>query len=70
MAKEKIRPETEVFADEIRQLIGGVIKQGMVSKDREYYGFIVKKGKKTFNCWVDQDPEGNGAGFLRIAKQE
>lgn len=56
-----------------KQLLDGKIT-GFITdpSDEEYggdafWGFTVQKGKKTYNVWVNCDPEGNGPGHLAIA---
>ena len=50
----------------IPSLIGGIIIEAFTDKDKEFFGFTVKKGKKTLKVWVDGDEEGNYCGALKV----
>lgn len=50
----------------IPSLIGGTITGAFTDEAKEFFGFTVKKGKKTFRVWVDSDEEGNKCGTLKI----
>ena len=60
------------YAKYLKPLVGGKIIQTIVDVDNEdsfsepYLGFIVKKGKKSFQVIALRDPEGNGAGHIEI----
>ncbi len=51
------------------RLEGGKIIETFTSPDDEYFGFKVKKGRKTFKVWVDGDSEGNHCGHLSIEEE-
>jgi len=48
------------------ELAGWTITRSMADKELEYFGFVVEKAGKKKLVYVDQDPEGNGPGFLSI----
>lgn len=50
----------------IPPLIGGIITEAFTDKEKEFFGFVVKNGKKTFKVWVDGDDEGNMCGSLKV----
>lgn len=53
-----------------KELAGWTIISALVeAPDREYYGFVVRKGRVEKFVWVLQDPEGNGPGFLNVEKE-
>lgn len=57
--------------EEILPLImGGKIVGSFLSENNELFGFIVKKGKKMLNVWVDSDEEGNNCGSLKVEEGE
>lgn len=67
------------LAEIVKSLIGGTITESISTpdddengfEDDEYgYGFRVKNDNKTFLCWVDCDPEGNGPGFLNVREEK
>jgi hypothetical protein len=53
----------------LKPLIGGKIKAIIVDPapyGDTFMGIIVENGKKTYEVLGLSDPEGNGAGFLRV----
>lgn len=64
---------TEFMAAEISEkLRGGVIRNALITDDKESFGFqVVVKGEgrgnyDVLNVWVDCDAEGNGPGWLNV----
>ena len=39
------------------------------TKDFGSFGLTLRRGRKTFNVWVNCDPEGNGPGHLNIEEE-
>lgn len=51
-------------------LTGGRIVGAFVGTgDEGYFGFDVARAGKILHVWVNQDPEGNGPGFLSIEQE-
>jgi len=57
-------------AEQLKKLIGGTITDTVMTPDSESYGFVVEKDGNATVCWVDCDPEGNGAGWISMEKQK
>lgn len=55
--------------DYLTRLIDGIVVDAWDAKDEEFgevTTLVIKKGDQEFACWVMQDPEGNGPGWLSI----
>ena len=58
----------------LKHLVGGKIIQAIQTFEdgapeehfEDFAGFIVKKGNRTINVWVQRDAEGNGGGWLAL----
>ena len=68
--------ESQHVAAEItnaRQLLDGTIEAVITSTpddDFPGFGLQIRKGAKTFNVWIECDPEGNGPGHLKIVREQ
>lgn len=52
-----------------RRIVGATISTALGTKDGESFGFrVITKDGNVLDCWVDQDAEGNGPGWLDIQK--
>lgn len=51
-------------------MITGAITSGPDAFGDAFFGFKVKKGKKQFAVWVQQDAEGNGPGWISVEPWE
>ena len=66
----------QYYGDFLKELVGGKIIRAVIQTDNDnpfaepYLGYIVKKGKKTFQFIALGDPEGNGAGHIEITEVE
>jgi len=65
--------DAEYMAEKIKQqLVGSQIRNAVLDKEGEYFGFqVVKKAEGRGNydvltVWVTCDPEGNGPGWLDL----
>jgi len=64
--------EAEVLVKEYQQLVGAVITGIAVTPDNEFVGLKLMLCRGLVGppvekiAWVQQDPEGNGPGFLAI----
>ena len=73
---EAIATANQYYSDYLKELVGGKIIQVVVQTDAEnplaepYLGYIIKKGKKTFQFIALGDPEGNGSGHIEITEVE
>ena len=69
-----MKTKENYYKDYLKALVGGKIVEVIVDASNEeylsnpYLGFIVKKGKKTFQFVALRDPEGNGAGHMEITE--
>lgn len=69
-----MKTKEDYYKDYLKALVGGKIVEVIVDASNEeylsnpYLGFIVKKGKKTFQFVALRDPEGNGAGHMEITE--
>jgi len=67
-----MKTKENYYKDYLKGLVGGKIVEVIVDASNEeylsnpYLGFIVKKGKKSFQIIALRDPEGNGAGHMEI----
>ena len=58
----------------LKHLVGGKIIQAIQTFEdgapeehfEDFAGFVVKKGNRTINVWVQSDAEGNGGGWLAL----
>ena len=58
----------------LKHLAGGKITQAIQTFEdgapenyfEDFAGFVVKKGNRTINVWVQSDAEGNGGGWLAL----
>ena len=58
----------------LKHLAGGKITQAIQTFEdgaaenhfEDFAGFVVKKGNRTINVWVQRDAEGNGGGWLAL----
>ena len=58
----------------LKHLVGGkIIQASQTFEDgaannhfEDFAGFVVKKGNRTINVWVQSDAEGNGGGWLAL----
>ena len=58
----------------LKHLVGGKITRAIQTFEdgapekhlEDFAGFIVKKGNRTINVWVQSDAEGNGGGWLAL----
>jgi hypothetical protein len=73
--KDEMSSDARYTKDQIvKHLVGGKITQAIQSFEdgapenyfEDFAGFTVTKGKRKFHVWVQQDAEGNGAGWLQI----
>jgi hypothetical protein len=67
-------PEDPMFPY-LMQLVGGKITQVITEFDvgggpDHYYGFVVEKEDKAYDCIILCDPEANGPGHLDIEKEK
>ena len=67
--------DAQFTADQIiKHLVGGKIIQAIQTFEdgapeehfEDFAGFVVKKGNRTINVWVQSDAEGNGGGWLAL----
>jgi hypothetical protein len=68
-----MKTDQEFLAEQISdRLVGGTIRNAMISEDGNYVGFSVvvkSKGRGNYDVipvWVNCDPEGNGSGWLEF----
>lgn len=62
---------SDFYVQYLKPLIGGKITKIIVDPcmyGDTYMGIIVEKGKKTYEVIANRDPEGNGAGFMKITE--
>lgn len=55
-----------------KHLVGAMILGAIESEGDDYFndfGFMISKGGKKMTVWVQQDPEGNGPGWLAIENE-
>ena len=58
----------------LKHLVGGKIIPAIQTFEdgapaehfEDFAGFVVKKGNRTINVWVQSDAEGNGGGWLAL----
>ena len=58
----------------VKHLVGGKITGAIATFEdgaannhfEDFAGFVVKKGNRTINVWVQSDAEGNGGGWLAL----
>lgn len=67
--------DAQFTADQIiKHLVGGKITRAIATFEdgaaenhfEDFAGFVVKKGNRTINVWVQRDAEGNGGGWLAL----
>ena len=67
--------DAQFTADQIiKHLVGGKITGAIATFEdgaaenhfEDFAGFVVKKGNRTINVWVQRDAEGNGGGWLAL----
>ena len=67
--------DAQFTADQIiKHLVGGKITGAIATFEdgaannhfEDFAGFVVKKGNRTINVWVQSDAEGNGGGWLGL----
>ena len=67
--------DARVTRDQIlKHLVGGKITGAIATFEdgaaknhfEDFAGFVVKKGNRTINVWVQSDAEGNGGGWLAL----
>lgn len=65
MPRKQIEKQTDFFVSEYSKLVGKTVQKIVKdSADGEpFYGLQMSDGTV---AWIEQDPEGNGPGFLRI----
>lgn len=60
--------------DKLQRLLDGVLIDLVVSQDQndgeEYLGLIIDKDGTNYILWVEQDPEGNGPGWLSVGEEK